>query len=119
MSVLDETRSYLAGQREKLEAERTRIATERDALNAQIADIDQLLKQLAGFGAPAPTGRRAGIRDQVLDLVIKAGQATPADVRKALNMDDKAGAQSVANALSALKKAGKLTLENGVYGAAH
>lgn len=61
--------------------------------------------------------RRSGIRDSVLQAVAKAGEAgiAPAKIREAIGATDKAGVQSVANALSALKKAKKVTEQGGNY----
>lgn len=68
------------------------------------------------------TGRRSGIRDDVLEAVRQAGAsgATPASIRAALGIQDgdKNGAQSVSNALSALKRANKINDKNGAYTAA-
>ena len=72
--------------------------------------------QLVKAGAK-PTGRRrTGIRDEVLNTV----KASPngmkrAEVLEALNADDKSAQHSVSYALSALKKAGTISLTDGVY----
>ena len=60
--------------------------------------------------------RKGGISEQVLAVI----QAAPdglarAGVLAALNADDTKAEQSISNALSNLKKAGKLTAEGGVY----
>jgi len=117
MTILDETRAYLAQQSDKLQAERSRLVTERDNLSGQISDIDALLRQLNSLSAkPASrvTGRRSGIRDDVLDAIAK-GANNPRAVRTALNLTGKSASQSVSNALSALKKDGKITQNGGVY----
>ena len=126
MSILDDTRALLAGQKDKLQAERERLVGERDKITASIAEIDAFLKQMGGAEPRAPrtpsaTGRRSGIRDDVLKVITDKGTATTADVRSALGIadGDKSGSQSVSNALSALKKAGKLTTDaSGAYKAA-
>ena len=121
MSILDETRSYLLGQRTKLQDERNRLVGERDKLSSQIDEIDVLLRQLDALdGNPTRTSKRSGTRDRVLEAVkARPTGATPVDVRTALGMADKAGSQAVSNALSALKRAGKLTVNSdGVYTAA-
>lgn len=59
--------------------------------------------------------RRTGIRDSVLAAVKKANGIRPSDIAATLGMDDKAGKQSISNALSALKKAGAVVVENGKY----
>jgi hypothetical protein len=62
--------------------------------------------------------RRTGVRDEVLKAVKANNGVRPADIAATLSMNDSKGKQSVANALSALKKAGKVTVENGEYRAA-
>jgi hypothetical protein len=123
MTILDDTRALLAGQRDKLQAERDRLAGERDKITAQIGEVDALIRQLGGSqptrtSAPT-TGRRSGIRDQVL-AVVQAGNTSPADIRKAVGIadGDKSGAGAVANALSALKRDGKVSMNKGAYTAA-
>lgn len=127
MSIIDETRSFLSSQREKLQQERGRLVDEREKLDKQIAEVDDLLDQLGGAGTRspgpgrgAPQGRRSGIRDRVLQAI----QSSPTEMRAAhlrstLGLTEKPGSQSVSNALSALKKDGKIIqTEAGGYKAA-
>ncbi len=73
--------------------------------------------------ASASTGatrtRRGGVSDDVLDLIKKAPDGLPSSaIQDQLGAHDKSAKQSIANALSNLKKKGQLTAENGVYKAA-
>ncbi len=64
----------------------------------------------------APRTRRGGVSDDVLDTIKAAPNGLPrAAVLEQLGATDKAGQQSISNALSNLKKKGQLTAENGVY----
>jgi predicted transcriptional regulator len=62
--------------------------------------------------------RRTGVRDDVLAVISKHQGIKPADIAAELELDDTKGKQAVANALSALKKAGQVTVENREYRAA-
>lgn len=64
----------------------------------------------------ARSPRQGGVSDRVLEAVRAAPEGLArAGVLTALNADDTKAEQSISNALSNLKKAGKLTAENGVY----
>lgn len=60
--------------------------------------------------------RRGGVSDDVLDLIKKSPDGLPSSaVQEQLGAHDKAAKQSVANALSNLKKKGLLTAKDGIY----
>lgn len=116
---LDEEKAQLLSQA-KSEA-LAKANTAIDELNS-LGFNYRLIEAKAGSiitGSPAGT-RRSGIRQDVLDAVTNAGPdgITPAKIRESIGVDGKSGAQSVSNALSALKKAGKITDKNGAYVAA-
>lgn len=70
-------------------------------------------------GSATPRTRRGGVSDDVLELIKKAPDGLPSSaVQDQLGAHDKAAKQSVANALSNLKKKGLLSADNGVYRAA-
>jgi len=129
MSVLDRIK--------ELDAERARLLDEAKATalaNAEqaVAELNELgfdyrLVQGSTPSAPrpiraTPAGRRSGIRESVLEAIQNAGPdgIAPSGIRQKLGIadDDKSGAQSVSNALSALKKASKISDKNGAYVAA-
>lgn len=124
---------FINSERERLTAERTAIYDQQheleqklDAINKEMAAINAYAAVKEGKPAPAPqqaapsrkqadAPKRAraprgegGIRNQVLDLIRKAGPdgINAKDIAVALQRDDKAGNQAVANALMALKKEG-------------
>lgn len=71
--------------------------------------------QLVEAGSKTTRTRRPGVRDSVLKAVQSSDGVTPAQIADQLNMTDKAGKQSIANALTALKKKGDVTADAGVY----
>ena len=66
---------------------------------------------------PAPTGkRRTGIRDEVLSIIASSADGiSRADLLAKLDASDKSAQQAVSNAVSALKKDGKISGEGGHY----
>ena len=64
----------------------------------------------------APSGRRTGIRDQVL-AVVKGSAAgiSASDVLSKLNPSSDADKTSIRNALAALKRTNKVSLKDGSY----
>ncbi|MEO1299394.1 MAG: hypothetical protein AAFW75_27200 [Cyanobacteria bacterium J06636_16] len=66
-------------------------------------------------GEAGTSTRRTGVRDDVLKTIQSGSGMKPADVAEALGMSDKRGKQSVSNAISALKKAGKIAVTDGNY----
>lgn len=126
---------FINSERERLTAERTAIYDQQheleqklDAINKEMAAINAYAAVKEGKPAPAaqqtaPAKKQAdapkrartprgegGIRTQVLDMVRKAGPEgiRSNDIALALQMDDKAGNQAIANALMALKKSGEV-----------
>lgn len=60
--------------------------------------------------------RKGGVSEQVLAAIAAVPEGLPrAGVLSALGANDTKAEQSISNALSNLKKAGKLTVEGGVY----
>lgn len=119
LSDIDQQIAALKRQKEQL------IKAEKDAAMKKVMDAIAELNAL-GFtytlveeGAkPATTGkRRTGVRQEVLELISnKAGGMTRADVIEAMDgQDDKSLQQSISNALTNLKKAGAVSLDNKVY----
>ena len=96
------------------------------AANTAIASLNELgfhYRLVQGEGtAPtvrAATGtRRSGIRDQVLAVIQQSDGMARADLLKTMEaVGNKSAEQSISNALAALKKAGIIKAENGVYSA--
>lgn len=129
------SREELSKRKQELEADRDRIAKE-------LGEIDTLLEAWDAFDAVASRtqpaaqrrarrsrsgnarqvrkasarGGRSGIREQVLEVVSNAAEGMSASaVLEALQATEKSAKTSARNALAALKKGGKLVLDNGVY----
>ena len=127
---------FIAKERDRLKTERETIFNQQQELDTKLADINRELAAIDAYEAaksgkqasPArtravarpATGRRSGIRDRVFEVVRDAPNGiAAADVRTALGFTDKSGSQSVANALSGLKRTGKITTTStGAYRAA-
>jgi hypothetical protein len=126
--VLDQLRK-LDEQRQALldEAKNSALANAQAAI-AELNELGFNYRLTEGGGATrAPRaqssgGRRSGIRDDVLTAITNAGAdgIKPADIRKAVGVQDgdKQGAQSVSNAISALKRGSKISEKGGSYVAA-
>ena len=116
----------------ELDEERARLLEEAKA--AALSAAQEAVRDLNALGfnyqlvqsghvpraaRPSSTGRRSGIRESVLSAIQEAGPdgLSPAQIREKLGIpnDDKSGSQSVANALSNLKKQGKIGDTNGAY----
>ena len=107
-----------------IEEERKRLHAERTELVAKLSAIDQELEAIAAYeaaktGSPLPSsgGRRSGIREAVYRQIAESQEGmTRSDVLEAMGArGDKKLEQSVSNALSALKKAERVSLVNGLY----
>lgn len=134
--------SFMASERERLNKAREEIYNKQqelqqklDAVNAELRAIDayeavKTGKPLPGTAttARAPRAarasagtRRGGVRDEIL-AIIKEEPMTRGEIltkKGIVEKDNKAGAQSVSNALSAMKKAGIIKQgDDGKYMAA-
>lgn len=116
MSVLAQIKE-LEEQKRKLLAEAKKEAL--DTARKALAELNQLgfNYKLVQGDAPNVSGtRRSGIRNDVLDYIQKNNGVDRAHILTGMNVrGDKKGEQSVSNSLSALKKAGKITTDNGLY----
>jgi len=122
---MDDFATFVAKERDRLATARADLMKQIDKLNKDIAKIDQEFEAIAAYeaaksGKPVAkatrSARRSGVRDEVLAAIKSAGSANRADLLVQLNAKgDKAAEQSVSNALAALKKAGTITADEGVY----
>ena len=128
--------------REELAKRKHELEAERDRIVKDLGDIDTLLEAWDAFDAVASrkqpgterqarqrrkvgrqqviksSGRsgRSGIREQVFETVSNATEGMSASaVFEALHATEKSAKTSARNALAALKKGGKLILDNGIY----
>lgn len=107
------------------ELEKQKKVQLQKAKDAAIDKVMKAINELNALGysyflgnedtAASTRSRRSGVRDDVLKTV-KANPGTkPAEIAEQLGLTDRKGKQSIANALSALKKAGQVTAENRAY----
>lgn len=112
MSALDRIRE-LDKERQKLIEEAKEEALQR--AKAAVKDLNDL-----GYAyelrTTTPTVRRSGVREKVLEAVKQRPEGIGRqELASALGMADSKGKQSLSNAIAALKKAGKITGEDGIY----
>lgn len=118
--------TFVTKERARLKTARDQLLKQRADLQEQLDDVDAQMRAIDAYEAvrsgkpvPSTTGeprklgpRRTGIRQEILEAVQAAGQQgiTPAELRaqRGIGDDDKSGAQSVSNALAALKKMEKI-----------
>lgn len=120
MSVLDEIRKLdeqkakllNAAKQEALEAVHKALAT-----LAELGFPHRIVPADGATATPRATGtRRTGIREEVLGVITMNPNIGRAQLIEKMNAKgDKSAEQSVSNALSALKKSGVITADNGVY----
>lgn len=124
--------TYIASERERLTKEREEARAEIEAAQEKLAAIDTEMRAIAAYeaakkGKPATDGatrprkpRQTGKRREVFKLVEDHPDGVSVgELKDKLGIrGDKAGEQSLSNALSALKKNGQLTLEDGRYAVA-
>ncbi len=110
-------------ERERLNMEKDILAKEMETIKTAMAGLDKELRAISAYeraknGAVTTTAkRRTGIRSEVKALIgDNANGIDRAQILEQLNAKgNKSAEQSVSNALGALKKAGKVTSDNGVY----
>lgn len=126
--------TFVAGERERLMQKRADLFTQQQKIEEELAAVNAEMRAIDAYeavkqGKPVPTTsaqprarkstgtRRSGIRDEILALVAgTSGGITRGEIlekKGIVEREDKASAQSVSNALAALKKAGKLTQDDG------
>lgn len=95
-----------------------------DEKKSALKKVEMALNELNALGfdyrlvqgvATTSRTRRPGVRQDVLNVIKQNNGIKPADIADKLSIDDKAGKQSIANALTALKKSGEVKVENSLY----
>ena len=120
-SLMAEERIRIEDAIKAAKAKRREAEREIEQLEAQSAAImayDAALKGKTVSKEPgAPRGRRGEKREAIRDLIAQHPDGlTRGELLTAMNAHgDKATEQSISNALSALKKAGRLTQEGKTY----
>lgn len=129
----DDPDHYLNKVREQVTKQREEILARRAKIDEELANVDATLNRIAAYFDPpatrepaparkprAATGTRkprtAGVRDNVLAEIAKHQEGiSRKDLLTAMGATDKAAEQSISNAVSALKKDGKISGESGHY----
>jgi NADPH-dependent glutamate synthase beta subunit-like oxidoreductase len=129
----DDPDAFMTKAREQLTKQREEVEARRTAIDEELALIDGKLDRIEAYFNPHPatvepktrkpratTGtrkpRKAGVRDEVLaKIAASADGISRKDLLTAMNATDKAAEQSISNAVSALKKDGKISGEQGHY----
>lgn len=120
MSVLDQIKALDEQKAQLLAAAKQEALTKANEAIDALNELGFNYRLMEGSAATKPTGtgrRRSGIRTDVLEALKAAPQGMPrAMLLEEMGVKgDKSGEQSVSNALSALKKAGEIDNEDGVY----
>ena len=126
MSVLDQIRKLDEQKAALLEGAKQEALDQANTAIQTLNELGYRYKLVEGRGgsngggrAPVSTGsgtRRTGIREEVLQLIRQGDGIGRAQIVNTLgDKGDKSLEQSISNALSALKKAGNIIAEGGVY----
>jgi hypothetical protein len=128
--------AFMTAAREALQTQREAAQAKLQAAQDELDTIDGKLDRIEAYFNPRPatatvepkasrkpraaTGtrkpRKAGVRDEVLAKIAEHKDGIKrAELLTAMNATDKAAEQSISNAVSALKKDGKISGEQGLY----
>lgn len=121
MTVLDEIKKLDEQKNKLLEQARREALAKAESAVAELNALGFKYRLVGGATTSTTTGkRRSGIRTDILNIIKKHPNGIArADIINELDAKgDKAAEQSVSNALSALKKQGQVTNEDGNYRAA-
>jgi hypothetical protein len=124
----DTFEAYITKERNRLRDARQTLVLQRSAIDEKIAALDTEMRAITAYeevklgrGAPKTrstegSGRRTGQRESVL-AVVKAVEdgITASQTLSALHAESDADKTSIRNALSALKRTGKVDLKDGKY----
>jgi hypothetical protein len=116
---LDEVRTLFSGenatkikgmidQLDAIDAEMATLADKRRNLDTELNTLLGNVPRQPRAPRTSSGNRRTGIRDEVLAAITNNPGIAVADIRTALGVEGKSGTQSVSNAISALKKDGKI-----------
>jgi hypothetical protein len=126
MPTFDES---VAQERDRLQKLLAQAQERRQELDEELAGINRELRALDAYDAakrgattaPRTTtrGARGAQQEILLELITQAGGMRRADILEEVGVKgDKKREAAVSNALANMKKAGKLTLTDGIYAAA-
>ena len=115
--------AVVEAEKERLKGKRSEITGKIKALEQELVGIDREAEAVNAYyaaktGKKASSGQRAprGSRRKDILALVKNGAMGRAEILEALGVKgDKSGEQSVSNALSAMKKAKELAVNDGKY----
>src|SRR3954462_14622302 len=123
---------YIAGERDRLRAEREQIFSQQEELQRKLDAVDREYAAIEAYET-AKTGkaarqeparrqqqaRRGSRREGLLELIRQSNGLSRGDILERMGLKgDKAGEMSVSNALTALGKSNQVRREGGKYYAA-
>jgi hypothetical protein len=119
-TMIEKERDRLTKQREDALARRTKIDEELESIDRELAAIAAYEAAKSGKTAKRKAGGRAArgtVKTSVLGIIQKMPQGIArGDIVATMGTSaTKASEQSISNALSALKKAGRITSKDGKY----
>lgn len=115
MSVLDQIRKLEEQKSQLLSAAKQEALQKAEAAIKELRELGYEYRLVQGEGEPR-TGRRSGIREEVLSHIKRADGISRAQLLETMGAKGtKSAEQSISNALAALKKAGTIGGDNGIY----
>src|SRR3954463_946897 len=124
----DRFSDYIARERERLSRERAEISNQRRELDNRLAAVNREFQALEAYqeaktGKPIgrriqtqPRAPRGSRREGVLHLIREGNGLSRGEILERMGLkDDKSGAMSVSNALTALAKRNQIRREGGKY----
>src|SRR3954463_9665789 len=123
---------FISRERDRLRAEREQIFNQQEELQRKLEAVNREFAAIevyetaktgkAARQAPAgrqPRARRGSRREALLELIRQSDGLSRGEILERMGLkDDKSGAMSVSNALTALTKSNQLRREGGKYRAA-
>lgn len=126
MSILDELKALDTKRQELLTRAKTEALKAAERAVSELNDLGFSYRLVEGGGTARATNtdtgtgaRRSGVSKELLDLLKSSTTGlNRAAILEQMSATDKAHQNTISTALSNLKKAGKITADNGVYKAA-
>lgn len=117
MSVLDQIRKLEEQKSQLLQAAKQEALQKANQAIKELQELGYEYRLVAGDNTETRTGsRRTGIREEVLSHIKNADGITRAQLLETMGAKGtKSAEQSISNALAALKKAGTIGGDNGIY----
>lgn len=115
LTDIDKQIADLQAQKRKLVEDEKKTALKKVELALQELNALGFNYRLTEADQAQSRGRRSGVRDSVLNTIKSNPGITSAAIAERLGWTDKSGKQSVANAVSNLRKANQITSEGGKH----